>query len=129
MNCHVAAACLNQNLLSGVGRFPGSASLHVLNHLHPFSGEIKAHDKARRRQNSGRFETAMLFAVGTIAPFGATALLAAGAQAQTPTAVAATPMVLRVNGHGHNDCKPELARRTLVRALILVRDMPVAGAS
>jgi xanthine dehydrogenase YagS FAD-binding subunit len=29
--------------------------------------------------------------------------------------------------HGHNDYKPELARRTLIRALIHVRDMPVAG--
>ena len=31
--------------------------------------------------------------------------------------------------HGHNDYKPELARRTLIRALIHVRDMPVAGAN
>lgn len=69
---------------------------------------------------------------GAIAPFGATALLAAGAQAQTPTAataVADIPMVLRVNGHGHNDYKAELARRMLVRARIHVWDMPVAGAN
>lgn len=42
---------------------------------------------------------------GAIAPFGATALLAAGAHAQTPTvpaAVADTPLVLRVNGQSHN---------------------------
>ena len=42
---------------------------------------------------------------GAIAPFGATALLAAGAQAQTPSvpaAVADTPLVLRVNGQSHS---------------------------
>jgi xanthine dehydrogenase YagS FAD-binding subunit len=29
--------------------------------------------------------------------------------------------------HGHNDYKPELARRTLVRALLEARDMPLAS--
>jgi xanthine dehydrogenase YagS FAD-binding subunit len=31
--------------------------------------------------------------------------------------------------HGHNDYKPELARRTLVRALLQAQSMPVTGAS
>ena len=42
---------------------------------------------------------------GAIAPFGATALLAGGGQAQTPSAPAAvadTPLVLRVNGQSHS---------------------------
>lgn len=42
---------------------------------------------------------------GAIAPFGATALLAGGGQAQTPSvpaAVADTPLVLRVNGQSHS---------------------------
>lgn len=44
------------------------------------------------------------------------------------TAVAQTALQGAVT-HGYNDYKPELARRTLVRALLQVRDMPVmAGA-
>jgi xanthine dehydrogenase YagS FAD-binding subunit len=31
--------------------------------------------------------------------------------------------------HGHNDYKPELARRTLVRALLQAKAMPIAGAA
>ena len=44
-------------------------------------------------------------------------------------AEAATAALQGAVTHGHNDYKPELARRTLTRALIHVRDMPVAGAN
>ena len=44
-------------------------------------------------------------------------------------AEAATAAVQGAVTHGHNDYKPDLAHRTLVRALIHVRDMPVAGAN
>ena len=55
---------------------------------------------------------------GAVAPFGATALLAAGAQAQAPTvpaAVADTPVVLRVNGQAHSFIAD--VRTTLLDAL------------
>ncbi len=55
---------------------------------------------------------------GAIAPFGATALLAARAQAQTPTVPAAAadmPLVLRVNGQSHSFVAD--VRTTLLDAL------------
>ena len=55
---------------------------------------------------------------GAIAPFGATALLAVGAQAQTPgvlAAVADTLLVLRVNGQSHSFVAD--VRTTLLDAL------------
>ena len=42
---------------------------------------------------------------------------------------AATAALQGAVTHGHNDYKPELAHRTLVRALIHVRDMPASGAN
>ena len=55
---------------------------------------------------------------GAIAPFGATALLAAGARAQTPVVPATeadTPVVLRVNGQSHSFVAD--VRTTLLDAL------------
>jgi xanthine dehydrogenase YagS FAD-binding subunit len=62
------------------------------------------------------------------APFRATAAEAAlrGQPLNEESATSAADVaLLGAVTHGHNDFKPELARRTLVRALIQVRDMPI----
>ena len=48
---------------------------------------------------------------------------------ETAAAEAADAAVQGAVTHGHNDYKPELARRTLIRALMHVRDMPAQGAN
>ena len=62
------------------------------------------------------------------APYRASAAEAAlrGQVLNEATATAAAQAALRgAVTHGHNDYKPELARRTLVRALLQVRDLPL----
>lgn len=45
---------------------------------------------------------------------------------EASASLAATAALQGAVTHGHNDYKPELARRTLVRALLKVREMPLA---
>jgi xanthine dehydrogenase YagS FAD-binding subunit len=66
------------------------------------------------------------------APYRATAAetLLRGKRLDEATATAAAEAaLLGAVTRSHNDYKPELARRTLVRALIQVRDMPLTGAT